>query len=271
MCDSWKLLLVILMLNPVACTDSVPGTEPFDFSPEVQNAEGKLRLDVPGLMGWGTMSEVKMTIGDTMELLVTLEDPSGKSVPNQPLLIASESGNFFTEDNLLTDHNGQATSLLLATITGTDRIIVTTQKGLAANLLLTVNDLGSEWNDGDLSALEELPGVVSWKTLSQVNLIHEVPHFHQDVEALNGQQVKVQGFMMPLEQSEKQKHFLLSVNPPSCFFCLPAGAEGLVEVYTQQAVEFSADPIVVSGTLRVLKNDEMGLFYRMPDAEQVKL
>jgi len=46
--------------------------------------------------------------------------------------------------------------------------------------------------------LEELPGVVSWQTLAKVTLKNNVPYFDKEVEALNGQEVKVQGFMMPL-------------------------------------------------------------------------
>jgi len=94
----------------------------------------KLRIDVPSLKGWKKMPQVRMTIGDTIELLVTLENQDGLGLPNQILFISSQKGNFFTENNLLTDHNGQVTSLLLATVLGQDRIIVTNQAGLSVTL-----------------------------------------------------------------------------------------------------------------------------------------
>ncbi len=131
-------LLLTLLLNLIACSDNVPTTISPNFSNQASNATGKLHLDIPSLKEW--KNELKMTIGDTVELLATLENPHGKSLPNQTLFISSEKGNFFTENNLLTDHNGQATSLFLATVLGKDRIILTNQTGLSVSLSVTVND-----------------------------------------------------------------------------------------------------------------------------------
>lgn len=54
--------------------------------------------------------------------------------------------------------------------------------------------------------------------------------------------------------------------PPSCAFCLPAGPDQLVEVQARTAVKYGFEPIVVSGKFAVLKDDEMGLYYRLTDA-----
>jgi hypothetical protein len=88
---------------------------------------------------------------------------------------------------------------------------------------------------------------------------------------LNDKEVKLQGFMMPLEPGEKQKHFLISVNPQSCSFCLPAGPEGVVEVKTKTPVKFTFEPVIVSGKMSVLKDDPMGLYYRLTDAMSASL
>ena len=75
--------------------------------------------------------------------------------------------------------------------------------------------------------LPELKGVVSWKTLGQVTPVKQkdrfVPQFAKDIEALDKKEVKLQGFMMPLDTGEKQKRFLLTSMPPSCAFCMPGG------------------------------------------------
>jgi len=115
--------------------------------------------------------------------------------------------------------------------------------------------------------LQERDGVLSWSVLASVTTRAEknrlLPTFPAAVQALNQKKVKVQGFMMPLEPGEKQRHFLLSSVPTSCSFCVPAGAEGLVEVFTQQPVRYSLEPVLVEGVLSVLSDDPYGLYYRI--------
>jgi uncharacterized protein len=118
--------------------------------------------------------------------------------------------------------------------------------------------------------LVERKDIVSWKLLAEVELVKQkdryVPQFSQGVAALDQKEVKLQGFMMPLEMGDKQTHFVLSALPVSCAFCLPGGPEALVEVKTKQPVKYSFDPIVVRGRMSVLKDDPTGVFYRVTDA-----
>jgi len=118
--------------------------------------------------------------------------------------------------------------------------------------------------------LLEMKGVVSWKTLSQVELIKQkdryVPQFSDSVSALDKKEVKVQGFMMPLSAGERQSHFILASSPQTCMFCLPGGPEQFVEVKTKKPVKFTFEPIVVSGRMAVLSSDPTGVFYRLTDA-----
>jgi uncharacterized protein len=120
--------------------------------------------------------------------------------------------------------------------------------------------------------LAERKDVVSWKTLAQVELVKQkdrfVPQFSSNVTALDKKDVKIQGFMMPLEMGDRQSHFVLSAMPTTCSFCLPAGPEGLVEVKMKKPVKYTFEPIVVSGKLAVLKDDPTGVFYRIVDAVQ---
>lgn len=122
--------------------------------------------------------------------------------------------------------------------------------------------------------LTDLPGVVSWKLLGQATTVKAkkgrmVPKYTPAISALDNTEVKVQGFMMPLEPGQKQKHFLLTVTSASCPYCLPAGPEGVVEIKSRTPVKFSYAPFIVQSKLKVLASDPMGLYYRMTDAAVV--
>lgn len=116
--------------------------------------------------------------------------------------------------------------------------------------------------------------VVSWKLLSQVELVKQkdryVPKFASDVAALDQKQVKVQGFIMPLEMGDKQSHFVLTAMPQSCSFCLPGGPESMVEVKSKTPVKYTFEPVVLTGKLSILKDDPTGVFYRLTDAVPAK-
>lgn len=118
--------------------------------------------------------------------------------------------------------------------------------------------------------LQEREGVVSWKLLSsvvaKVQRDKVIPVFPPAVRSLDATAVKVQGFMLPLEPGEKQRHFLLSAVPTTCNFCVPAGPEGLVEVRTREPIRYTVDAITVQGRFAVLYDDKYGLFYRVADA-----
>lgn len=122
--------------------------------------------------------------------------------------------------------------------------------------------------------LQEREGVVSWPLLASVTVKLEnkrmVPTFPGTVQALDKQKVKVQGFMLPLEPGDKQRHFLLSAVPTSCNFCTPAGPEGLIEVRSKNPVRYTLEPVTVEGQMSVLKSDPYGLFYRVTEALQTE-
>jgi uncharacterized protein len=119
--------------------------------------------------------------------------------------------------------------------------------------------------------LTDIPGVVSWSLLGKATTVKAkkgrmVPQYTPEISALDNTDVKVQGFMMPLEPGQKQKHFLLTVTSASCPFCLPAGPEGVVEIKSRTPVKFTYAPIVMQGKFKLLANDSMGLYYRITDA-----
>ena len=147
---------------------------------------------------------------------------------------------------------------------------------LFASLVAFASAAGAQ-APADLSQAQTLPerkDVVSWKVLAQVELVKDkdryVPQFASNVSALHKKEVKVQGFMMPLEMGDKQSHFILSAMPQTCAFCMPGGPEQLVEVRTRTPVKYTFDPVVLSGTLAVLTDDPTGVFYRLTDAQPSK-
>jgi len=125
-----------------------------------------------------------------------------------------------------------------------------------------------------LQPLPDRKDVVSWRTFAQVELIKQkdryVPQFSPAIAALDQKEVKIQGFMMPLEMGEKQSHFVLAAMPVTCAFCLPGGPESMVEVKMKTPVKYSFDALVVTGKLAVMKDDPTGMFYRIVDAVPAK-
>ena len=123
--------------------------------------------------------------------------------------------------------------------------------------------------------LPQVAGTVPWDLLAQVKTVRVkdrfVPEFAPAVRKLDRQDVKIVGFMMPLQAGERQSHFLLTVTSQTCAFCLPAGPEGIVEVKARTPVKVTFDPIVVAGRLEVLRDDPLGVYYRISDGEPVAI
>jgi hypothetical protein len=122
--------------------------------------------------------------------------------------------------------------------------------------------------------LPERGDVLPWSVLTEVKTKavknRLLPVFPAPVQALSEKTQRVQGFMMPLEPGEKQKHFLLSSVPLTCSFCVPGGPESMVEVKTKTPVKYSLEPVTVEGKFAVLNDDSYGLYYRITDAVSVK-
>ena len=125
-----------------------------------------------------------------------------------------------------------------------------------------------------IAPLPQRGDVLPWSLLSDVKTKSVknrlLPAYPATVQALNDKPQRIQGFMMPLEPGERQRHFLLSSVPMSCSFCVPGGPESMVEVKTRTPVKYSLEPVVVEGKFAVLADDPYGLYYRITDAVAVK-
>jgi hypothetical protein len=251
--------------------------------------------DAPGLRG----DIVTLTAfeGDTVQLTAIVEGADGKGIPEQTLVIVSTNGNDVANPLPVTGPDGRTQVSVTAKNIGKDTIRVS-GAGARKTLTLAVRPVADNAQQ-NLSAsvnsntgrvephnapilrsnppptLRALSGVVPWKTLADgvglrlKNGVYQLT-IADRVKALSGTHVKLQGFMLPLDQKKEQQHFLLTANPPTCFFCLPGGAESIVEVKCAKPVDFVLDPIIMSGRLEVVENHEFGLIYRMTQAQKVE-
>lgn len=93
--------------------------------------------------------------------------------------------------------------------------------------------------------------------------------FPETITEHAGESVRLSGFMMPLDPDLKQHRFLLTSNPPSCFFHVPGGPAGAVEVIASEGIEVSWDPVVLEGRFEPQRKSEIGVVYRLHDARLV--
>jgi hypothetical protein len=128
-------------------------------------------------------------------------------------------------------------------------------------------------------------GAVDWKILGATkenNILTKTPDgfdlqyfkpgFTPEVKALDGKEITIKGSMFPLDETDKQKLFLFGPFPVNCPFQYHVGSALVLEVHADAApVKFSYDPVVLTGTLRLVPEDkENSTFYRLENAKQVR-
>ncbi|WP_088124843.1 hypothetical protein [Roseivirga misakiensis] len=118
----------------------------------------------------------------------------------------------------------------------------------------------------------------AWKTLAKVKiekrfdetLNYEIdyPTFSKEVKALNGKEISLDGWMIPLDELRGKNYFVLSALPfANCFFCGGAGPETVVEVFLKKDLNFTEKRIKVKGKLSVNGDDPLKLMYILEEAE----
>ncbi|OEK03850.1 hypothetical protein BFP97_12345 [Roseivirga sp. 4D4] len=120
----------------------------------------------------------------------------------------------------------------------------------------------------------------TWKVLSKVEiekrfdevLNYEIdfPTFSDDVKALNGKEIILEGWMIPLDELRGKNYFVLSALPfANCFFCGGAGPETVVEVFSEKNIKFTEKRIKVKGILNINPDDPMKLMYILQKTELI--
>lgn len=94
------------------------------------------------------------------------------------------------------------------------------------------------------------------------------PAFADDVTALDGQTVKMQGFMFPLSADEAQPQFLFGPFPATCPYHYHVSPAMVIEVTATAPLPFTYDPVTLTGRLELVPRDDMyNVFYRLKDAQ----
>jgi len=115
-----------------------------------------------------------------------------------------------------------------------------------------------------------------WKTLADITFKKEydemmgfkvdVPVFSEQVKKLEGKEVTIKGYIIPVEGYKSHKEFVFSAYPYNmCFFCGGAGPETVMEVYAKEAIKYTAEPVVIKGTLELNATDVNRLIYALND------
>mgnify|MGYP000126430552 CR=1 FL=1 len=132
--------------------------------------------------------------------------------------------------------------------------------------------------------LEAEDGVtqLDFQTLERVQPDEQMrPIFSPGMLAMDGERVRIQGFMSPFESLRDMSTFMLFSFPTGCNFCAPPAINQVVLVRQKPGKDrypFVDAPIVVTGTLRLRLPDRDdpafvndGFIYLLEDTEVVAL
>lgn len=133
--------------------------------------------------------------------------------------------------------------------------------------------------------LEVPDNVLDWKILGAtkvieidtrdadgMDLVYDKPEFTDVVKKLDGQKVRIKGFMFPLDETDAQTEFLIGPFPSSCPYQYHVGPNLVIEAHADDdPVKFTYDPITLEGTLELVPEDQdYSTFYRLRGAHIVK-
>lgn len=120
-----------------------------------------------------------------------------------------------------------------------------------------------------------------WKSLSKISYKKEYdelmgfkidkPVFSESVKAMQGKEIIIKGYIIPVEGYKSHKEFIFSAFPySSCFFCGGAGPETVMEVEALEGVKYVADAIVLKGIIQLNDKDVNRLMYKLVNAKVIK-
>lgn len=237
---------------------------------------GEVRIEA--LVEVGYLDEQGRYVVDLLQqdfayLAVRVETPEGRPVLGAAPAFALEGTSQLLEPREIspratTDEFGVVEFAVVGGQMGLDRVKVAL--GDASTEIL-VNVISLEAAGFPMPPVVE--GGLPWQDLMQARIRYEenmlVADFPEPVAARAGEAVKLSGFMTPLEPELEQRRFLLTSNPPSCFFHVPGGPAGAVEVFARDGIEVSWDPVVLEGRFEPQQRSEVGVVYRLRDARLV--
>jgi len=93
-----------------------------------------------------------------------------------------------------------------------------------------------------------------------------IPTISDMTHEMNGKEILLKGYIIPLTGKTKQSHFMFSKFPQNmCFFCGKAGPESAIQVFMKDSkkVAFTSDKIILQGILKIHNDNSSGLLYTM--------
>lgn len=120
-----------------------------------------------------------------------------------------------------------------------------------------------------------------WKSLANLTFKKEydemlgfkvdVPVFNDDLKAMAGTEITIKGYIIPVEGYKSHTEFVFSAYPYNmCFFCGGAGPETVMEVYSKEAIKYTAEPVTIKGVLELNDSDINRLIYALTQAVLVE-
>ncbi|MDW3648300.1 MAG: DUF3299 domain-containing protein [Bacteroidia bacterium] len=118
---------------------------------------------------------------------------------------------------------------------------------------------------------------LSWETLAEIeysyvqnyeaNFWYGTPSFSESVKGLEGKEVKIKGYVLPMDVSGEQ--YVLSAFPfASCFFCGGAGQESVIELRLEDYDrKFETDEYLEFRGILKLNDAELELNYILDKAQ----
>ena len=118
-----------------------------------------------------------------------------------------------------------------------------------------------------LGEIPERDGVLPWRTLAMTDIrADEQTKIPSTMAALDGEPMAIEGHMMPLDDSDGPRRFLLTAYRAHCPFCMPGGAVSLVVVDADAAVPIADKPVTMRGTFRIITDPGSYFIYRLDQA-----
>ena len=278
------MLLSGFALSPVA--QAAEDTQPAGvaLASAAANDEAALPKPVPaadathwvleGVVEYGYEDDRGRYVVDLLErdkayLGVRITTPKGQPVVGAKPTITAEGSSKVLRSDAATGADGSLNFGVIGGKMGLDKVVVSLgfeSVEFAINVV-SLESLG-------FPTLQTVEGGIGWAELMQARLRYNdmgwVASFPESIASRAGKTVKLSGFMLPLDPESKQKHFLLTSNPPSCFFHVPGGPAGSVEILAPEGVEVTWDPVVLSGRFEPQETSELGVVYRLVNAKLVR-
>jgi len=126
---------------------------------------------------------------------------------------------------------------------------------------------GSYFQDGPL--LKPIKGALTWDVFATTTENGQYPVF-TDMNAHDGETITLYGYIFTMFPKYPLSHFMLGPYPPTCAFHYHVRKNLIVEVIPTTAMTYSEKPVLIKGTLKLVRDNSRYTYYLLQQAELVK-